>query len=391
MLLGLVACSGAPADGAARAADEPLALRVAAGRPLATVSEAERGRFLLGRAVFERVATEAEGLGPLFNAARCSDCHDQPSIGGSGAIMVTKAARWDGSSCDPLRATGGDNIQSRSTSALAAHGIAGEEIPPEATHSGLARPTQLYGLGLLEAVSEANLVDSADPDDADGDGVSGRTGRDAQGRVGRFGWKADQASVADFVDGALRFELGFTTPEVPHEESPNGQPLPEGVDPMPEPEIDAEGVQLLVEYIQLLGPPLAGESAGEATDAAAAEGAQRFAELGCAACHTPSLTTASPVGGLPAGTQIAAYTDLLLHDMGPELVGVCGGSAQPSEYRTPPLWGVSMRPLLLHDGRATTLEAAIEAHAGEASAARDAYLELSAPDRAALLEFLRTL
>lgn len=381
LIVGAVACGVE-----ATSAPETAQVTAPPGQILPSASEAERGRFLLGRAVFERLATPEEGLGPLFNATRCSDCHDQPAVGGSGVVFVHKATRFDGGACDPLRELGGSNLQQRVTPALAARGFGPEPVPERATHRSTVRPTQLFGLGLLEAVTDATIEAGADSADADGDGVSGRVGRDGAGRVGRFGWKADHATIADFVDEALRFELGFTTPRVPREETHGGTPLPAVVDPMPEPEIDEAGVGLLVDYLRGLAVPV-----GAVSSPGAETGGDIFLRIGCAACHTPSLPIGRDVQGVPAGSQIPAFTDLLLHDMGPEAEGVCGPAAGPQEYRTPPLWGVGLRPLLLHDGSVSTLDSAIERHGGEGSAAARAFAALDPSERERLLAYLRSL
>ena len=210
------------------------------GDPVAGLDSGQRGRFLLGRALFERLATADEGLGPLYNAERCSDCHDQPVVGGGGTrVRVVKATRFADGRCDLLVAAGGDNIQRRATDLLVAHGMGPEEVPAAATATSRVTAPPLFGLGLLEAVPDDVLLEWADPDDRDGDGISGRLPRLADGRTARFGRKGDASTVRDFVMTALRFELGFTVPGHTAEEPVNGVPIPPGADPMPDPEIDA--------------------------------------------------------------------------------------------------------------------------------------------------------
>ena len=227
------------------------------GEALAGLSTGERGRFLLGRALFERLATADEGLGPLYNQERCSDCHDQPAVGGSGTqrVRVLKATRFADGRCDLLHAEGGDNIQRRATDLLVAHGMGPEEVPAAATATALMTAPSLLGLGLIEAVPDTALAERADPDDLDGDGISGRLPRLPDGRTARFGRKGDASTLEDFVDTALRFELGFTTPGHPAEEPRNGVPVPAGADPMPDPEIDAPTLRHLTEYVRFLAPP----------------------------------------------------------------------------------------------------------------------------------------
>lgn len=358
------------------------------GDPLSGITEAERAGFLLGRGLFERRASAEEGLGPLFNAERCSACHDEPTIGGGGSLRVIKASRYDGARCDVLVAQGGDNIQQRATDALAAHGITAERVPEEATGTAAVTAPPLFGLGLLAAIPQSELQRLADPTDADGDGVSGRLGYTETGVPGRFGRKAEVASVSDFVDSALRFELGLTTPAHPFEETVNGSQLPAGVDPMPEPEIDDRGVELLSEYIRLLAPPAPLAVTGATADTVET-GRALFGSVGCATCHTPvHALPANAPGGV---AEIAPFTDLLLHDMGPQAADVCAGVATPSEYRTPALWGLRSRTELLHDGSARSIAEALARHGGEAEGARARFAELTPSDRAALLRFLSTL
>ena len=209
----------------------------APGEAMAGLGTGERGRFLLGRALFERLATADEGLGPLYNQERCSDCHDQPAVGGSGTqrVRVLKATRFADGRCDLLHAEGGDNIQRRATDLLVAHGMGPEEVPATATATALMTAPSLLGLGLIEAVPDSVLAERADPDDLDGDGISGRLPRLPDGRTARFGRKGDASTLEDFVDTALRFELGFTTSAHPAEEARNGVPSPRKPTPCPTP------------------------------------------------------------------------------------------------------------------------------------------------------------
>ncbi len=227
----------------------------------------------------------------------------------------------------------------------------------------------------------------ADPDDADGDGISGRVNTFFDGRVARFGRKALVPTLAEFNEGAFLIEQGVTTPNIPDEGTVGGQPIPPGVDPLPEPEIGADKVALVDAFVRFLAPP-----ARENLNSAARRGERIFAEIGCAACHVPTLRTGdSPVRAL-ANKEIRAYTDLLLHDMGPENADVClGGVATASEFRTEPLMGLRFMARFLHDGSVSTVEGAILAHGGEGAASRDMFQALSESDKEALLAFLRAL
>ncbi len=372
------------------------------GDPTANLDAGDRGRFLLGRALFERLATPDEGLGPLFNAERCSDCHDQPVVGGGGArIRVVKATRFADGRCDLLHAEGGDNIQRRATDLLAAHGLGPERIPAAATASARVTAPPLFGLGLIGAVPDAVLLEAADPDDRDGDGISGRLPRLPDGRSARFGRKGDAATLRDFVVSALRFELGFTTPAHLDEIAVNGVPVPPGADPARDPEIDPVALGQLTDYLRFLAAPAPDRDLPDAARDTVARGQALFRQIGCTSCHretlvtavadTPASTGAGSVAAPLADRTIRPWSDLLLHDMGEGLANVCGSDAAPAELRTAPLWGLRHRNLFLHDGRASDLPAAIRAHGGEAAAIRDAFLALPAEAQADLIRFLRSL
>jgi CxxC motif-containing protein (DUF1111 family) len=369
---------------------EPAATTATPGEPIAGLTDAQRGRFLLGRALFERLATPEEGLGPLFNAERCSACHDQPASGGSGTqVLVLKATAWRDGACSLLTEHGGDNIQQRATPQLLAAGFGPETVPAEATATALVTAPPLFGVGLLETVPEAVLLRHADPDDADGDGISGRVPRFADGRVARFGRKGDAATVGAFVETALRFELGFTTVAHPHEEARNGMPVPDSIDLMADPEMDSATMATLTDYVRLLAPP-APETAPASADPVR-RGETAFREIGCDRCHTPSLTTGSAPEAALSNKRIQAWSDLLLHDLGEEASDVCTPQATPGEYRTAPLWGLRYRKRYLHGGTAVKLEDAIAAHRGEASTVTAAFRALPPERQRLLLRFLESL
>lgn len=363
------------------------------GEPVAGLGTGERGRFLLGRALFERLATADEGLGPLYNAERCSDCHDQPAVGGGGTqrMRVLKATRFVDQRCDLLEADGGDNIQRRATDLLIAHGMGPETVPESATDTALMTAPPLLGLGLIEAVPDAVLAERADPDDRNGDGISGRLPRLPDGRTARFGRKGDASTLEDFVDTALRFELGFTTSRHSVEEARNGVPVPAAADPMPDPEIDAATMSQLTDYIRFLAPPARERDLPAAALDTVSRGSALFEQIGCASCHRVEMRTGASAAPALADRTIRPYSDMLLHDLGPGLADVCGRDASPSELRTAPLWGLRHRNRYLHDGRATDLTSAVTAHAGEATAARDAFLSLPDDARQAVIRFLNSL
>lgn len=374
LLAGLCACSEPPA---------PPAL----DDPLPGLSAEELARFFEGEEIFEGTFTAEQGLGPLFNAEGCAVCHSEPVDGGAGPIteLHVSGVGAEGA-CDALFQLGGPVIQQRATPALVALGITGEPVPDEATAQATRTTPDVFGLGLLDAVPDAAILALADPDDRDGDGVSGRVHLLPGGHVGRFGKKAVVASLAAFNEGAFAIELGVTTPNNLAESSLAGAPLPDGVDPLGEPELTAEAVARVDDYVRFLAPP-----APAPLDDLARKGRRLFEYAGCATCHVPRMRTGAHEVRALAHQDVFAYTDLLLHDMGPELADICLLDATPSEFRTEPLMGLRHMTRFLHDGRATTVTDAILAHGGEASASRTAFLGSTDREREALLAFLGTL
>jgi CxxC motif-containing protein (DUF1111 family) len=376
LLLGVLLC--APA----------CARKVEPGDPLPGLAPEEKARFEKGKELFNRVFTPETGLGPLFNAVACGECHEDPVAGGPGdEVEVHVAAVREGGVCDPLIDKGGPVIQQAATPALrAALGIDREPEPAEATGRAQRTSPDVLGFGLLDAVPEEAILAYADPDDKDGDGISGRPNRFFDGRMGRFGRKALVPTLREFNDGAFVIEQGVTNPAAPDEGTIGGAPIPPGVDPVPEPEIDQEALDLTDAFVRLLAPPQP-----KRLSKAGRNGRDSFTRIGCAACHVPELSTAdNPIKAL-SRRKVAAYTDLLLHDMGPELADICFGEAQPSEFRTEPLMGMSLSERFLHDGRAATIEEAVRLHGGEATASRDRFAALTDEERKALLEFLESL
>ena len=357
------------------------------GDPLRGLSDDEMRLFEMGREVAEREFTPETGLGPLFNAPSCAECHEEPILGGHGDEVEVHVGRLrpDGL-CDPLADRGGPVIQQHVTPALqAALGIDKEPVPDQVVPAHRST-SDLFGFGLLDAVSDTTILAYADPDDRNGDGISGRPNRFVDGRVGRFGRKAFVPTLREFNDGAFTAEQGVTNPAVPTEELPRGAPMPDGVDPVPDPEIDEAATAAADAFVRLLAPPAPLKRTGQAE-----RGFRVFRSIGCAACHIPVLETGdNPIRAL-RHREVAAYTDLLLHDMGPDLADICMGLAAPSEFRTEPLMGLRLMPFFLHDGRAKTVEQAIDLHGGEAEGSRGRFRALPDKDRAALLAFLQTL
>jgi CxxC motif-containing protein (DUF1111 family) len=210
-----------------------------------------------------------------------------------------------------------------------------------------------------------------------------RTGR---ARVGRFGWKAQVPTLFQFSGDAYLNEMGITNPEFPNENCPQGDCSALDHNPLKTLNDDGAGVVKFTDFMSLLAPPPRGNLSLQVFT-----GSAIFAVIGCANCHTPALVTGrSPVAAL-SNKVFQPYSDFLLHDMGDLGDGIAQGSATRRQMRTAPLWGVRTRALLLHDGRATSLAAAILAHDGQGREARDRFLRLSPGARFSLLQFLGSL
>jgi CxxC motif-containing protein (DUF1111 family) len=249
----------------------------------------------------------------------------------------------------------------------------------------------LFGLGLVEAIPEEAIQRRADPDDSDGDGISGRVHRLPDGRLGRLTRKADVATILEFVQRAMISDLGLTTPGHPREETLNGSPLPPEADPVPDPEIDGEIPAALADFIRFLAPPAPEEPANAATRDTIRSGSRLFHEVGCASCHVPTLQTGPNEVSALSEKTVPLYSDLLLHDLGPDYRGVCAGDASPTEFRTARLMGLRHREPYALRSMFPGLEQTILAHRGEAEEARDAFERLSPEESSLLLRFLRSL
>jgi len=399
---------------------------------------------VLGKALFERLwvsapssTKAADGLGPLFNARACSSCHQ----GGGRAKVSLQEGDLPASAGLTLR------VGAAKDGALVPHPLLGSQVQtfavpglkPESklhvtfeTHvetlsDGIAvelrRPRiridgqdqladlawisprlapDLHGAGLLERVPLTWLAAQADPDDLDGDGISGSVVMGQYGEQdiepGRFGWKGDEPDLTHQISAAFHFDLGLSTPlrrELWGDctaAQADCRAAPQGADKGGV-EVETTVVSLVATYLRSLPAPASIEMLG--TD----RGRALFAEVGCGACHNSNVPAVVADG---ATKWFAPYTDLLIHDMGDRLadrafddsVSTVAGA---HEWRTAPLWGLGARVAakdganLLHDGRARSVLEAILWHGGEAAAAKQRAAELSAEDRAALIAFLESL
>lgn len=441
----------APEPFEARPVGAGTAMDGAYAAPLANLPPARGMDVALGEALFEKLwvpaptATRAsDGLGPLFNARSCAGCHPGDGRGapfdGTPRIngMVLKLGRPDlaGQPGHPVAPDPrlGRQLQDRAMPGVPNEGAVGldwtEEVVPLSggetvslrrpvarvtpalapeTATSLRLPPQLGGVGLLEAVPEADILVLADPEDADGDGISGRAARvhsPAAGatRLGRFGWKAEAASLADMAASAFSTDMGLSTPLFPDpagdctaaEAACQAAPTGEDAGLRDGREVSGEALGLVTAYLAALGQP----AREGLDDPQVLTGKAAFHAAGCIACHRPKFVTARD-GADPARSfqLIWPYTDLLLHDMGPDLADALpGADASGAEWRTPALWGIGRasavlgRPAsYLHDGRARSLLEAVLWHGGEAQGARDRVAAMAPETRAALIRFLESL
>src|SRR5213082_2772463 len=385
LLACIAACDAQPSTGPApRGAATLLSPVLEPGAPLPGLTLEQRALFERGRGLFQTEFTPATGLGPLFNNNACSQCHEDPVTGGIGEEVERHATAFRAPACDDLGAHGGPVIQDSVTPALhAVLGIERESVPAAATDSAVRTTPSLVGFGLLEAVPDAEILALADPLDRNGDGISGRPNRTADGRLGRFGRKAQLATLSEFNAGAFVNEMGITSPVEPTEQLVRGEAFPSGVDPTPDPELTQEALDATTAFVRLLAPPRP-----LPRGVVEQRGALVFLRIGCASCHFPVLVTGPNRVAALSLKIVRPYTDLLLHDMGPDLADICLGRAEPAEFRTEPLMGLRFKTAFLHDGRAGSIEQAILAHGGEAARARGRFLRLSAGERYALLQFL---
>ncbi|MEM1417786.1 MAG: di-heme oxidoredictase family protein [Myxococcota bacterium] len=373
------------------------------GTAVPTATEEQRATFAAGEAVALRRFGPEDGLGPHFNVTFCGACHEKPVFGGAGG-------RYRNFLLVGQRVGEAGYLERGVNGVLPHFEVDGDSRRPTddgADRFALRNPIPFFGTGLMAEITEEAILANADPQDADGDGISGRPNFD-RGFVGRFGRKSQTVSIEGFIRGPLFNHLGITTTPLsaasrarlpvpsPEEVRSSRAPLSGDVDRVaqpqaaapdeptedddgvPDPEMPEEDLFALVSWAMLLAAP-----EPEALTARTEAGKVRFEEVGCASCHVESLE--SPRG------LVSLYSDLLLHDMGEALAdGVPMNDATGSEFRTQPLWGVVAAAPYMHDGRADTLDEAIRFHGGEAAAARDAYAALSSDARADLVAFLES-
>ena len=419
--------------------------------PSANLSPSRRLDFSVGNSFFRNpwviapaTTTARDGLGPLFNTNACQNCHikdgrgNPPAADAESAVSMLVRLSIPAGPADktsllhagivPEPVYGGQ-LQDMAIPGSAPEGkvrIDYRSLPmhfADGTQVDLRQPTlqisqlgygpmhpdtqlsariapPMIGLGLLEAIPTASILANADPDDANGDGISGRANQvwdDALGKtvLGRFGWKAGQPTLNQQNAHAFAGDMGLTTNLLPRDDCTATQISCLQAVNGGQPEVSDDILALVLFYSRNLGVP----ARRQVDDLQVRQGKQLFNQAGCSGCHTPSFTTRADAAEPELANQlIRPYSDLLLHDMGdgladnrPEFL------ASGREWRTAPLWGIGLTETvnghsqLLHDGRARNLLEAILWHGGEADAARQKVLAFDAEQRAALLAFLHSL
>ena len=361
--------------------------------PIDGLTTEQQSRFLKGDEAFGDVFTIEKGLGPIFVANQCASCHVGDGKG-SPFVRFTRFGQSNASGNQFLE-LGGPQLQHK-----AIFGFKPEELPVGATFTELLAPA-VTGLGFLDAVSDADLMALSDPNDDDGDGISGKphwnnipayvtlrlNNVSQNGKyITRFGKKGGSYDLLHQTSSAYNQDMGITS-------------LFEPIDPYSnleeDPEVSTQTINDVVFYLKTLKAPIQRDK----NDSEVIKGKALFSQIQCASCHTPTLKTGySPIDVL-SNKEFHPYTDLLLHDMGQGLDdGYTEGFALTSEWKTPALWGLGLSKdaqggtyFLLHDGRAISIDEAIIMHGGEAEQSKNKYHKLTSSEKQQLINFLESL
>jgi len=362
--------------------------------PIEGLSYAENQQFLKGDAAFnDEIFTVEKGLGPTFVATSCGSCHAGDGKGTPFTTLI-RYGQVDETGNMYLH-LGGPQLQNR-----AIPGYTPETIPDGATFSKFTPPANT-GLGFIELVSDADILAMADPYDSNNDGISGvpnyiklpsyqspfyfavpKNGK----YISRFGKKAAVYSLLHQTVNAYNQDMGVTSTFDP-------QDVYSGLNI--DPEVSDKTIANVVFYLRTLKTPYQRDE----DNTIVKQGKQLFNQISCTKCHVPELKTSTSSITALSNKKFYPYTDLLLHDMGPALDdGYTEGSAKTYEWRTPPLWGLGLstksqggRYFLMHDGRAKSIEEAIQLHDGEATNSKNKFIQLSSGDKTAVITFLKSL
>lgn len=420
----------------------------------------EEETFKLGNALFRKLwvsspsSTQAsDGLGPLFNARGCQSCHlkdgrghppqgeedatsmflrlarapqtdeektaladyvamnvPDPVYGGQLQDFAVPGLKAEGHmkidyTDKPVELAGGETVTLRAPT-YSVTDLAYGPLDPETTLSPRVAPPMI-GMGLIQAIHPADILAKADPDDEDGDGISGevqyaRDSKTDEIKIGRFGWKAHTPTIRAQTASAFSGDIGISSSDMPHDHGDctdletDCLKMPVGVQKRLG---DTEAPDPVLELVTFYSENLAVPARRDVEDPEVLKGKELFYEAGCTGCHTPKYVTSRKAENKAHQFQLIwPYSDFLLHDMGEGLAdGQQVGAAGGQEWRTPPLWGIGLtetvsgHTFFLHDGRARNLTEAILWHGGEAQEARDNFAALEKLDREALIKFLESL
>jgi CxxC motif-containing protein (DUF1111 family) len=358
--------------------------------PLPGLSSAQVGDFNAGLDEFGEVETIEDGLGPVFNGKSCAECHAVPSTGGSepnvGVARETRISRIFNGRFDPLDGSvsvdrGGQLLQQRAIDVQGCT-LKGEVVPPEATIVSRRNSTPLFGAGLMEAIPADTILGNQRNGGRPNFVVNPDTGAT---ELGRFGWKAQVATLHQFAGDAYLNELGITNPSFPHENRPQGQPIQLGCDTVGDHEDDGSGVTAFTNFMRFLAAAPRGSITPQVQ-----RGAQVFSQIGCASCHVPTMMTGPNSVAALSNKPVDLFSDLLLHDIGTG-DGIEQGLATGNDFRTAPLWGLSRRDRFMHDASSNKIEDAILRHGVDAKNERNGFVGLPQSDHDALLAFLDSL
>jgi CxxC motif-containing protein (DUF1111 family) len=349
--------------------------------------------FSLSAIEFTGPETAADGIGPVFNATGCGECHIAPALGGGSQIAERRAGFFDGTRF--IDHPGGSLIHDRATNLSLL-----ETVIEARTNVFTFRGSQsIYGDGYVEAIGNSTLqqIAAAQPTAMRGQIINVPVFEaPGQTRIGRFGWKAQQASLVSFSADAYLNEMGITSPLQPTENTSNGNPVPD------DDIVDDEGgdVEVFALFMRSLKAPPRYEELATTADAIA--GGELFNQVGCNVCHTPSMVTAEPETPINGGAMLVSRTlgnkrirpfgDFLLHDIGTgDGIVQNGGASTRNKVRTAPLWGLHSRTRFMHDFLSHSIDDAIQRHGNQAERTRRAFSALSRADQSRLMTFLRSL
>jgi CxxC motif-containing protein (DUF1111 family) len=383
------------------------------GAPVAGLTAVQQAQFQVALAEFQQVEAISEGIGPIFNNQSCVACHNNAAVGGASTVTETRY----------MNAFQASDLLHQSSIVPSFNGFnIQDQVPPDATVVAHRKATALFGMGLIEAITDADIKANVHtPKTVDGvtgtvaivnDPTAGQNGTPNINTVGRFGWKCQEASLLGFAADAYLNEMGVTTriPGFDKDIAPSGSVTGQrnqsallAVEPAltgfafdqlqdkenggpPQSDGHTANIDEFADFMRMLAPP-----PPLPLTAQAQLGQQLFSTVNCVACHKASMTTtASNIQAL-GFKNVPLYSDLLLHDMASLGDGIVQAAAGPTFMRTAPLWGLRFRTPFLHDGRAATIPAAILAHDGEGAVIRTKFAALPATDQAALIAFLESI